>query len=461
MVSTTFDPSHNQKALWILQQQIGESWYLHNAAVVAIRGELSISDIKDAFDSIVQRHEALSMTFRERGGIIEGALHEIADRYFASFERPGARYEDLMPLIISDTKRNLRLDQDPLFHVRVFRTSPQTHIVVYWVHHIVSDARSLDVIKAELGAGWRATANPPAGDPRGRFLQFCAADAALEQNPHFARSLEYWRSRLDPKLPPTRIYRRSAAAKEPYRGGRVIHRFGQQLSRTIDTAAKASNTTVYVLLLANFLATLSKYTEDERLAIGLFALNRSRSQCKNVVGYYANPMVLQVAVRKNQSPRDFARELMSSILSMVEEEAVPFSLLVEKLRPLRVGGDNPFFGIAFDSLLWGNAGNAESAADSRVSFENLPIEHGAGTFDWLVWLSRGRDGEYLFESRFNLSIYEEWQIGQFMTSFEGFCMTAMQETESAIGAIPALSRAQRQKIVFEWNRTSEANLRPR
>ncbi|HEY0781100.1 MAG TPA: amino acid adenylation domain-containing protein, partial [Thermoanaerobaculia bacterium] len=164
--------SFAQERLWFLDRlEVGAGTY-NVPAAVRLRGALDLAALHRCLGEIVRRHEALRTTFPEVAGEPYQAVgpafvpplpaHDLSALPAAAAEREVRR------LARAEAERAFDLARGPLFRAAVVRLGADDQVVLFTLHHIVSDGWSTGVLIAEVaelyGAFLRGASSPrPAG----------------------------------------------------------------------------------------------------------------------------------------------------------------------------------------------------------------------------------------------------------------------------------------------------------
>jgi Condensation domain len=149
----------DQQAIWLAEQvDPGRSGYNVTAAV-RIGGPLDTDMLRAAFGDVRDRHEALRCRVVDQGG---GPRQFFDGRHFAWAQTdlvngsPGARDIALQRLTALESTRPFDLAEGPLWRVRLVRTSPDVHVLILVMHHLITDGWSLGVLLRDLLARYMA-----------------------------------------------------------------------------------------------------------------------------------------------------------------------------------------------------------------------------------------------------------------------------------------------------------------
>ncbi|HVR99639.1 MAG TPA: AMP-binding protein, partial [Thermoanaerobaculia bacterium] len=127
--------SHGQRGLWFLDRLSPGGTAYHLVAAARLRGDVSPGALRAAFQTLVERHEALRTTYLERDGEPVRQVH--AEAVFDFLE--SGRLEEV-------AWRPFDLANGPVLRVAVFGDA-----VLFAVHHIAADFWSLGLLARQLG----------------------------------------------------------------------------------------------------------------------------------------------------------------------------------------------------------------------------------------------------------------------------------------------------------------------
>ncbi|KAG0197914.1 hypothetical protein BGX31_004744, partial [Mortierella sp. GBA43] len=144
--------SFGQQRLWLLSQFEGVGDTYHVPLAIRLRGSLVRSALRGAFDSLIDRHEALRSVFVKVDGQphvqvppAEGTvMHQVDLRDTHDKDR------DLATLASREADTPFDLSRGPLIRVTVAQVAEDEHVLFITQHHIVSDGWSMGIMVDEL-----------------------------------------------------------------------------------------------------------------------------------------------------------------------------------------------------------------------------------------------------------------------------------------------------------------------
>ncbi|HEU4325821.1 MAG TPA: condensation domain-containing protein, partial [Roseiflexaceae bacterium] len=344
--------SFAQERLWFVDQlQTGAPNY-NVPCAIHLAGALDRKALETSLQAVVDRHEALRTVFR----IIDGQLVQVVAPAGhvpltpVDLEQTPDRDEQLPRLLAEEVRRPFDLRNGPLIRARLFRLAPDEHVLALTMHHIVSDAWSLQVLLREIEQLYPSIAQGgPAALPD---LPIQYADYALWQREQLRgetleRQLAHWRDRLAgaPALDlPTDFPRRPQPSSS---GARHVFSVGRELVEAAQALGRRESASLFMTLLATFQILLQRYSGQDDLVVGTPVANRTRSEVEPLIGFFINMLALRVDLAQAACFRDALRVTRDAALDAYAHQDVPFEQIVEALGLPHDLGRHPLFQIAF------------------------------------------------------------------------------------------------------------------
>jgi hypothetical protein len=170
----------------------------------------------------------------------------------------------------------------------MIRLGEEEHVLLFTMHHIVSDGWSTGVVVQEIAALYQAfSAGKPSPLPE---LPIQYADFAVWQRQWFQgdaleEMLAYWREQLSDipllNLPTDR----PRPAMQMFRGARYTFELSKDLSESLWSLSRLERVTSFMTFLAAFQVLLSRYTNQDDIVIGSPIANRNHSEIEGLIGF--------------------------------------------------------------------------------------------------------------------------------------------------------------------------------
>src|SRR5215510_16310226 len=152
--------SFAQQRLWFLHQLEPESIAYNMPTALRLTGRLNTDGLEWGINEIIRRHESLRTTFRlvdnQPVQIIAEQLTlkmPVVDLQTFPAEEREAK---VMRLATEEAQRLFDLETGPLVRARLLRLTAEEYVLIFTMHHIVSDGWSMGVLVNETAALYRS-----------------------------------------------------------------------------------------------------------------------------------------------------------------------------------------------------------------------------------------------------------------------------------------------------------------
>jgi len=349
---TEYPLSFGQQGLWFLHQLSPESSAYNIVQAITIRSSVDVQALRRSLQALVDRYGSLRTTFAISDGKPVQRLHEKREVWFHCESVQQWDSTQLHERLRAEAHAPFNLEQGPLFRIHLFSRSAGEHVLLLTAHHIIIDLWSFAQVMAELGVLYGAAQSgrqadlPPATSDYSRFVDWQKDMLASDEG----RSLwSYWSRQLSRELPVLELpVDRPRPSVQRYRGSSCPFRLPRELTDRLRSVSQDCDATLYMTLLAAFQVLLHRYTGEGDIVVGSPTAGRSRAEFASIVGYFVNPVVLRATVSPGSTFRSFlSQRVRKTVLEAVEHQDYPFSLLTEKLQPVRDPRRSPLFQIMF------------------------------------------------------------------------------------------------------------------
>ncbi|MEV4314724.1 amino acid adenylation domain-containing protein [Actinocrispum sp. NPDC049592] len=349
-----FAPSLGQERLWFLCElnpELSTAYTICGA--IELAGQLNRVALQQALNQVIGRHEALRTGLllqrsELRQFILPGSdvVIQFHDLTGEPEQTRGARVTQIMR---AEAGRRFQLDEPPLVRASVIRTEAHRHTFLIAMHHVITDAWSLGIVLAELATSYDQIVHghgAKAAEPAIQYADFAEWQREQLDTNAWSRDLAYWRDQLagleNLDLPGRRPERAGSSD-----GAVCTAELGRGVVDRLTELAAQSDATPFITALAAFQLLLARYTGQSDIAVGTVVANRRGAEVQDVVGFFANTLVLRAKVDHAQSFRSLLRQVREVCVAGYDHQQVPFAKVVEALRPRRDLGRSPLFQVVF------------------------------------------------------------------------------------------------------------------
>jgi amino acid adenylation domain-containing protein len=456
----SYPTSRAQQRLWVLSQ-MGAAAAYNMATCLRLRGPLREKALVGAFAALVQRHEALRTSFAEIAGELRYrvavSVPDVVEVVDVSDEPdPLAVARDMA---IEHARREFDLTRAPLLSVRLVRLGPADHLLLFNVHHIISDGWSLDVVVREVMVLYEAAAEDRSAALAPLRVQY--RDYVAWQRQRWPEIQErqgaYWRSQLDAGAAPLRL---TAAAPRPpvktYRGRRHRASFPVAVSQALGALAQDQRVSLFMLLVAIVKVLLHRYSGASDISVGCPVAGRNHPDLEGQIGFFVNTLVLRDRIDGGRTFRDFLGDVKETIIAAHGNQDYPFDQLVVELNPPRDPSRNPLFDVM---VAMQNTANVVPRI-ANVEISSVGLDHGYAQFDLLWSFTETSDGLHL-DLHYNCDLFSSDSASRLTDALNALTLGVIAAPQTPLGRLPLLSAAERRALIDVVPRSSEPGLHHR
>jgi amino acid adenylation domain-containing protein len=446
--------SYAQQRLWFLAHLEGQNAAYNMPVGLRLRGALDEPALRRACRALVERHESLRASFPEvegRGTVRLLAPYDPLQVEDLSGLSADARQQQLDVRLAGHGRDAFDMDRGPLFALHLLRLGAHDHVLLFNMHHIISDGWSMGVLVRDWSESYRAALaqRPPELPALSiQYTDYAAWQKAWLAGPALQQQLDHWRDRLAdaPALLelPTDFPR---PAVKTYQGQHLGSVLPADLGADIRRLCREQGVTPYMALLAAFKVLLYRYSGQTDLLVGSPIANRTQGQTEDLIGFFVNTLVMRSRLDAGQSFEQLLREVCRTALEAYSHQDIPFEYLVEKLNPARSTSHSPLFQVMF--ILQNTPMGVLSFGETEVSMLETALT--TAKFDLTLSMTE-QDGSFLCDWEYATDLFEAESIRRLAGHFEALLRRLVQAPQQPYASFSLLTPVETQELQ-DWNRT--------
>ena len=445
--------SFAQQRLWIIDQLQPGSPAYNMPIALRVLGRLQISVLRDSLSEIAQRHEVLRTSFDwylgEPAQIIEPVEPYHLPVIDLSGLPPATRRSQAQMWLVADARSPFDLTMGCLFRTLVLRLSSEEHMVAVNMHHIISDAWSLEVLVQEISALYQALLDARPSSLAELPVQY--ADYAIWQREWLkddvlAAEVDYWRGVLSSAPEPLDLpIDRSRPKMQSFRGGQVPVELNGARDR-LNNLGRKLGATPFITLMAAFHVLLARYSGQASVNVGTPISGRNRIEIEGLIGFFVNTLVIRASCAEDPTFSEALGRVRDSVLGAFDHQDVPFEKLVEELQPERDLSRQPLFQ-AFFTLTPERQGALELPG---LTLELVATDAAIDAkFDLSLGLVEvGDDVRGAFG--YSADLFDPSTITRMARHFETMLQVGLEHPERRLSELPLLAAGERHQMQVEW-----------
>ncbi len=448
--------SFAQERLWFMVQMDPAGSSYNEITAFHMHGALDIDALRRSLDEILRRHESLRTAFIVQEGRPAQVIAPACDLVLSTIDLgdvpPASWQEQIEQIAQREVTRPFDLAAPPLIRPIVLRLAPHEHVLLLVAHHIAADAWSITVLARELSAIYPALSMgkpSPLAELPIQYADFAVWQRETLQRERLMEHLSYWKEELEnaPHLLQLPLDR-ARPVTQGFRGRTVSFHLGREETNALQRLGRSDNATLFMVLAAAFHVLLSRYSGQHDICVGYPSVNRKGQGLEKLIGFFVNTLVLRTDLSGDPPFSAVLKQVHRKVVDAQAHEDLPFEQLVEELNPPRIPGCTPLFQVW--CVLQNAAADTLQLPGLEVSKYALPGS--TAKFDLSLIATETADGlGVAFE--YNTDLFDVGTIERLARNFRHLLEEIVLEPDARLSELPLLARAERHRLLIEWNAT--------
>lgn len=444
-----------QERLWFLEQLEPGTAAYNMGGALRMSGNLDIPALERALTHVVARHESLRTTFQT----VEGkpaqviSVEQSIPLAIEELRSLPNRESLLQELASREFAHPFDLEHGPLFRAKLFIVDGEDFVLLLTMHHIVSDGWSLRILFREVAQLYSADVQHQERPLKQLTVQY--VDFAQWQRDHLQghvwdKLLSFWKQELAGPLPVLQLPTdHPRPAEQTFTGAHLACELPEMIRTGVKTLSQQAGVTPFMLLLAAFQALLARYSNQTDIIVGTPIAGRNRPEIEDVIGFFANTLVLRTDVEGNPTFRELLQRVKNVAVKAYANQDLPFGKLVAELQPERNLSYPPVFQVMFALE------SAQNFSEQLPGVELRPftLESPVSKFDLSLEVCETEHG-FTCTFEYNTDLFEAESIRRFAASYQATLRELLSDLDQHVFAYSLLEKSQRHQIVYSWNQTN-------
>jgi amino acid adenylation domain-containing protein/FkbH-like protein len=348
--------AHNQKALWFLHKVNPENSSYNISLAAEVKNPIIINALIIALSRLTEQHQMLRTVFADLPGSEGLSCQVVLEEISPVIEQiNGLNMNDgqINNLLTEKNRIPFDFEHGPLFRTIVVNTSQFT-ILNFKFHHIICDAISLRNLLDEFILIYDSVIHKDYVQKNSRvpdYSNFIFDQIEFLNSEEGESQINYWVKQIAGK---SDVLNFPVTHKRPlihqFNGSTLLFRIEGNMYDNFRSIARENGTTFNVLLLSAFEYFISKISLQSDFFVGLPAAGRTGKGLEKIFGYFINLLPISCSVNVQKTFIEFLNENKARIYEGLENQAIPFPVIVEKAAPKRDLSRTPVFQVIFNYL---------------------------------------------------------------------------------------------------------------
>ncbi len=433
--------SSAQMRMYLLREFAGPDDISYNQPKpLHIKGRLEIKRLEESFKRLIVRHEALRTGFETIAGQPVQRVHNDVEFGIEYYEVEGQGG-------LENFIRPFDLSRPPLLQVGLLKISEEEHILIFDIHHIISDGVTTGIFIDEMMEFYH---NEPMSPLPIQYKDYALWQQEMLQSEHLEKQERYWLEVFKEEAPVLNLSTDfPRPALQSFEGSHWNFTLESQLIRQLEFMARERSATLYMVLLTAYTALLYRYTGQEDIVVGSPIAGRPHADLQRIPGVFINTLAMRNRPDCTKTFEQFLAEVMENAFEAYENQDYPFEELVGKLDLRRDLQRNPLFETFF---IMQNIDMTPIRLEG-LEIEPYPFDVPTSKFDISLNALETPQG-LLFTIEYCTRLFRQETVERFSRHFVTLLATAAKNPQAAIGKIDILSPEEKEQLLHRFNDTA-------
>lgn len=444
-VEEFYEAASVQRRMYMIHQIENASIAYNIPVAFGIEGSLDVEKLEAAFIMLINRHEELRTSFHNMEGKIMKKVHSSEDINF-NLQIIKLEEKKFIEEIGRSFITTFDLSTAPLMRAGIIQLDRLRHILLLDIHHIVADGASIEIIVKELMEFYTGKEKEPV---KVSYRDFTKWQNKRRESTEYLQMEKFWLKEFCGDIPVISLptdYQRPAV--KSFEGDRLIVKIGEKRTRKLQRLARESGSTIYMVLLAVFNLTLSKYTGQTDIIIGTPVSGRNHKSIENVVGMFVNTLPVRLKINNYNKVYLYLKEVKEKVLKIFENEEYPFEELVNKLTVKRDISRNPLFDVlfGFESI------DLNSLYADGINMSRLNFDTNIAKFDIAMIAAELKEDIELNVS-YSTKLFKTETVERILGSYLNIIDEILENPWIEISDINSVCSDEKEKLLSKFNAT--------
>ncbi len=435
--------SSAQKRLFILQRLDETGTGYNTPSFVELAGALDKDRLGRAFCRLIRRHESLRTSFTI---ISSEPVQQVHDTLEFTIPVPGETTDLALGQKIKAFVKPFDLTEAPLLRVEMLRLAENKHLLMFDMHHIITDGVSTGVFLNDFTAFYSGASLSPL---KLQYKDYAQWEQRLQESGAADTQAAFWQDQFRDGIPvldlPTDFPRPNV---QRFKGCSLNFEITPEQAAQLKALAQKANVTLFNVLLSAYHIFLTKLCRQETIVIGTAVAGRRFTELAPIIGMFVNTLTLKNHPNNRKTVDLVIQEINRKTLEVFENQDYPFEQLVEAVVVNRDTGRNPLFDVMF---LLQNIDIPEIEIPG-LKLQPYRYDIGISKFDLtLQAVEVQKNIHFTFE--YSTDLFKEDTVRRFIEYFKLAVIAIAQQPLVRVADIEIIPGAEKQRILVEFNDT--------
>ena len=434
--------SSAQNRQYFLYQLDRSSVVYNMSMVVKLEGPLDRARLEHAMNRLLDRHESLRTSFE----VVDGEpMQRVLNKVQLEITYLPAAADEVTDMI-RNFRQPFNLAVPPLIRMAMIVLSPEEHVLMTDMHHVISDGVSQSILIRDFMALYNNEQLPPL---QLQYRDYTTWQQQPEQQEEMRNQRAFWMNEF--RIPPVMLELPLDAKRPPikdFEGSKTCFRLDAPATAALKALAVAEGATPFMVLFAIYNILLAKLSNQEDVVVGTPVANRPHNDLEGIVGMFVNILPLRNYPKGEQRFSDFLGSVKAGVIAGFDNQVFPYEELIHELKVERDAGRNPLFDVMFTFQKLGH---------TTLAIDGLTLKHqdnwnAMSKFDLTLEASE-TEQELLFSFDYRTALFSKATIDRFVTYFHNIVAAVTADINVKIAEISMIGEAEKASLLAAFDNT--------
>jgi amino acid adenylation domain-containing protein len=449
--------SFTQQRLWFLDQLSPNNSFYNLPTAMRLIGKLDVDILEKTIQEIIRRHEILHTTFAYKDGqpvqVIESDFKfELGVTDLTSLPEED-REKTAGDMAEEEAREAFDLELGPLLRVNLIKMAQNDYVIMYTMHHIISDGWSVNILMREVAALYENFSKglpSPLPELAVQFADYAVWQRGWLTDELLQKQIGYWKETIGINPPALHLPTdQQRPAIQTFKGNTQSGFIPKELGYELQRLGRKEGATLFMALLAAFQTLLYRYSRQEEFLLGSPIASRNHIETEALIGFFVNTLVLKADFSEDPDFMTLLKIVRETTLGAFSHQDLPFEQLVEILQPERDMSHSPLFQVMF---VLQNTPPPRGIALSDIKIEPVKARDNTAKFDLSFVIMESSRG-FATEFEYNTDLFDKSTIIRMQEHFTTLLEQIVEHPNQPLSTLPLMKPEKAKELLLDWNQT--------
>ena len=431
-----------QTRIYFASQMKNDSIVYNMPYAMILEGQFNIYNFKTAINEIIKRQVSLQISFEMCDGVLYQKVNNISE---FDIEVEKAK-ENEIEKKYREFVKSFDFSKAPLMRIKILQVSKTKHVLLFDMHHIISDGMSLHILADEISQIYEGQEVEVS---QLSFLDYSQYENQMIEEDRFNKEKEYWLNEFSNMPEPLNMpYDYKKDGVDMYIGKKIQYSLQGEVYEKIQLFAQDNDVTPNIVLLSIYYILLSRYSQNADVVIGMPIANRDNVNLQNSIGMYANELPVRMFVDEEYIFVEFLKAVKDKLINVFDNSNYPNGQILQLLKKNNINVKNTLFDTMFvfqnkgmPTLNLSNIRTMPYILDNNISKYNFSME------------ILDQNDRYDINIEYATELFENATMINFLNHYINILNEVLTNEKIKIEKIQMLGEEEKNRLIHQVNNT--------